>query len=72
MGSHSVNFCNVITGPVGLCYAVPLDEPRIFRTGYDAVKGLFYIVYDVALAQQTDPPGSAEFTFCLYVPPILP
>lgn len=66
MGSHSVNFCNVITGPVGLCYAVPLDEPRIFRTGYDAERGLFYIVYDLALAPQTDPPGTAELSFYLY------
>ena len=66
MGTHSVNFCNVITGPVGLCYAVPLDQPRIFRTGYDADARLFYIVYDVALAPQTDPPGTAQFTFYIY------
>ena len=66
MGSHSVNFCNTITGPVGLCYVVPLDEPRIFRTGYDAVQRLFYIVYDVALTKETDPPSSAQMTFYLY------
>ena len=66
MGTHSVNFCNLITGPVGLCYAVPLDQPRIFRTGYDADARLFYIVYDVALAPQTDPPSTAEFTFYVY------
>ncbi|MFH1920214.1 MAG: NEW3 domain-containing protein [Planctomycetota bacterium] len=66
MGAHAVNFSNAITGPVGLCYAVPLDQPRIFRTGYDADAGLFYIVYDVALARQTEPPGRAEFTFYLY------
>jgi len=66
MGSHSVNFCNVISGPVGLSYAVPLDQPRIFRTGYDADQGLFYIVYDVALARETEPPGAAEMTFYLY------
>ena len=66
MATHSVNFCNVITGPVGLCYAVPLDQPRIFRTGYDADARLFYIVYDVALAPQTDPPSTAEFTFYVY------
>ncbi len=66
MGAHSVNFCNVISGPVGLCYAVPLDQPRIFRTGYDADEQLFYIVYDVALAKETAPPSAAEFTFYLY------
>ena len=66
MGAHAVNFCNVITGPVGLCYAVPLDQPRIFRTGYDAQQQLFYIVYDVALAKETEPPGTAELTFHVY------
>jgi len=66
MGAHSVNFCNAITGPVGLCYAVPLDQPRIFRTGYDAEQGLFYIVYDVALAKETEPPSAAELTFHVY------
>ena len=66
LGSHCVNFCNVITGPVGLCYAVPLDEPRIFRTGYDADRGLFYIVYDAAMVSETEPRGAAEFTFYLY------
>jgi len=66
MGAHAVNFCNAITGPVGLCYAVPLDEPRIFRTGYDAAAKVFYIVYDVGLAKETEPPGEAQFTFYLY------
>ena len=66
MGSYAVNFCTVITGPAGLCYAVPLDQPRIFRTGYDADKKLFYIVYDVALAKEMNPPGTADFTFYLY------
>ncbi|NOX55346.1 MAG: hypothetical protein GXP27_13100, partial [Planctomycetes bacterium] len=66
MAAHAVNFCNVIAGPVGLCFAVPLDQPRIFRAGYDADRQLFYIVYDVALAKETDPPGTAEFTFYLY------
>jgi len=66
MGAHSVNFCNVVTGPVGLCYAVPLDQPRIFRTGYDAQQQLFYIVYDLALAKETNPPSAAELTFYLY------
>jgi len=66
MGAHSVNFCNVVSGPVGLCYAVPLDQPRIFRTGYDADEQLFYIVYDVALAKETNPLSAADFTFYLY------
>jgi len=66
MGAHAVNFCSVIGGPVGLCYAVPLDQPRVFRTGYDADNGLFYIVYDLALARETDPPSEADLTFYLY------
>lgn len=66
VGKSAVNFCNAITGPVGICYAVPLDQPRIFRAGYDAARSSFYIVYDVALAKETQPPGEAEFTFTLY------
>jgi len=66
VGKSAVNFCNAVTGPVGLCYAVPLDQPRIFRVGYDAASRSFYIVYDVALAKETQPPGEAEFTFHVY------
>ncbi len=66
MGKHSTNFCSVMTGPVGVCYAVPLDQPRVFRTGYDAGRGLFYIVFDVAFVAETLPPGTAEFTFHIY------
>ncbi len=66
VGRSAVNFCNAITGPVGICYAVPLDQPRIFRVGYDAASRSFYIVYDVALTKETQPPGEAEFTFHVY------
>lgn len=66
VGRSAVNFCNAITGPVGICYAVPLDQPRIFRVGYDGASRSFYIVYDVALAKETQPPSEAEFTFHVY------
>lgn len=66
VGKSAVNFCNAITGPAGLCYAVPLDQPRIFRVGCDAQHGLFYIVYDVALAKETQPSSEAEFTFHVF------
>ncbi len=66
VGRSAVNFCNAITGPVGICYAVPLDQPRIFRVGCDAASRSFYIVYDVALARETQPPSEAEFTFHVY------
>ena len=66
MGFNTENFCSVITGPSGLCLAVPLDQPRIFRTGYDARQRLFSITYDVALCADTAPPAEAAFEFELY------
>ncbi len=63
MGFNSPNFCTVISGPVGLCLAVPLDQPRIFRTAYDAEKRQLSITYDVALCRETAPPSQAAFEF---------
>ncbi len=66
MGFNSPNFCTVISGPVGLCLAVPLDQPRIFRTGYDSKQKLFSITYDVALCRETAPPSQATFELELF------
>ncbi|MBI5686323.1 MAG: hypothetical protein HZC54_14715 [Verrucomicrobia bacterium] len=66
MGYNTENFCSVITGGAGLCLAVPLDQPRIFRTGYDAKSGMFGITYDVALCKETAPPSQAAFEFELF------
>lgn len=67
MGYNTENFCSVITGDTaGLCLAVPLDQPRIFRTGYDAKLGVFGITYDVALCKETVPPSRAAFEFELF------
>ena len=66
MGYNTENFCSVITGAAGLCLAVPLDQPRIFRTGYDARRELFGITYDVALCKETAPPSQAAFEFELF------
>ncbi|MCX6908483.1 MAG: hypothetical protein NTY01_10620 [Verrucomicrobia bacterium] len=66
MGYNTENFCSVITGAAGLCFAVPLDQPRIFRTGYDAKLGVFGITYDVALCKETAPPSQVAFEFELF------
>ena len=48
MGYSNRNFCTVVAGPVGLCLAVPLDRPCIFRTAYNAEGRQLQIVYDFA------------------------
>ena len=65
MGYHSKNLCAVITGPVGLSLSIPIDLPRVSRTGFDAAHDLFYITYDVALCRDTVPPSAATFRFSL-------
>jgi len=65
MGYHSKNFCSVITGPVGLSLSVPINLPRVSRTGFDAAGHLFYITYDVALCSDTVPASTATFQFFL-------
>ena len=66
MGYSSTNFCAVVTGPVGLCLAVPADPPRIFRTAYHGAGKRLEIVYDFALSPDTKVPNQAEFAFDLY------
>ncbi len=54
-------------GERGLGLAVPMDEPRIYRTGYNTGEG-FSIDYDFGLANGTAKigNGSAGFTFDIY------
>lgn len=66
MGYSSTNFCAVLTGPVGLCLAVPADQPRIFRTAYDGRAKRLEIVYEFALSPDTKIPYRADFSFDLY------
>lgn len=65
VGRHSRLFAAAITGPAGLSYAAPLDEFRIFRTGYDGSRQQFYIAFDLALCQETKVPSEATFTFLI-------
>ncbi len=66
IGAANRNFCTVLTGPVGLCLAVPLDRPCIFRTAYDPISRRLQLVYDLALSPDTDPPNQWSFQFVLY------
>jgi hypothetical protein len=80
MGYSSRNFCTAITGgvqaadvpsatpapQVGLVLAVPVDQPRMFRTAYDGSGKRLEIVYDFALSGLTRQPYEASFEFDLY------
>ncbi len=66
MGYSNRNFCTVLTGPIGLCLAVPIDRPCIFRSAYDAAAKRLEIVYDFALSPDTRRPNEVNFAFDLY------
>jgi len=66
LGFHTANFCTVVSGPCGICLAIPLDQPRIFRTAYDARQRLLTITYDLALCKDTMPPSRATCEFELF------
>lgn len=66
MGYSNRNFCTVLSGPAGLCLAVPLDRPCIFRTAYRGRERRLQLVYDFALSPDTRKPNQAEFAFDLY------
>lgn len=66
LGYSNRNFCTVVTGPVGLCLAVPLDRPCIFRTAYQGAAKRLEIVYDFALSPDSRAPQRAEFVCDLY------
>jgi hypothetical protein len=66
MGYANRNFCTVVAGPVGLCLAVPLDRPSIFRTSYNGPQKRLEMVYDFALSPDTRRPNAVSFAFDLY------
>ncbi len=66
MGSANRNFTTVLTGPVGLALAAPIDRPCIFRTAYDAGQRRLHLVYDLALSPDTLKPNEWTFEFDLY------
>ncbi len=66
IGAANRNFCTVLTGPVGICMAAPLDRPCIFRTAYDPLAMRLQIVYDLALSPDTREPNRWTFAFDLY------
>ncbi|MEN6305711.1 MAG: hypothetical protein ABFD96_23505, partial [Armatimonadia bacterium] len=66
MGYSNENYTTVLAGPVGLCLAVPLDKPCIFRTAYDGTTKRLDIVYDFALTPQSRKPNEVSFAFDLY------
>ncbi len=66
MGYSNRNFATVLTGPVGLCLAAPLDRPCIFRTAYDDGAKQLQMVYDFALSPDTATPNAVSFSFLLY------
>ncbi len=66
IGAANRNPWTVLTGPVGLCLAAPMDRPCIFRTAYDAEAQRLQLVYDLALSPDTVPPNEWTFEFELY------
>lgn len=66
MGAANRNYCTVLTGPVGLCLAAPLDRPCTFRTAYDPETRQLQLVYDLALSPDTRRPNRWQFVFDLY------
>ena len=65
-GHSNRNFCTVLTGPAGLCLAMPLDRPCLNRTAYDAKARRLDLVFDFALVPESRRPHEAEFQFLLY------
>lgn len=66
MGYSNRNFCTVVTGPTGLCMAVPIDRPSIFRTAYNGTEKQLEIIYDFCLTPDSAVPCSVDFAFDLY------
>ncbi len=67
IGAANRNFCTALTGAEGgIALAVPLDQPCIFRTAYDADMRRLQLVYDLALSPDTREPNRWTFEFDLY------
>ncbi|MFA6320338.1 MAG: carbohydrate binding domain-containing protein [Candidatus Omnitrophota bacterium] len=61
-------FSSISTEDRGIAIAVPMDEPRIYRTSYSTSTG-YAIQYDLALSSQTTKllkAGHASFKFIIY------
>jgi len=55
----------VVAGDKGISFAVPLDEPRIFRLGYE--DGFCFVEFDFGLTQKAMKyPSQATFSFIIY------
>jgi len=66
MGYCSRNFCAAITGPAGLCIAVPINRPCVFRAAYDGIRKSFDITYDFALTPDSRKSNAVGFDFDFY------
>lgn len=51
----------------GLCLAIPLDVPRLFRIAYNSASREMYCAFDLGLSQETaNFPSRASFSFVIY------
>ena len=51
----------------GLCLAIPLDVPRLFRIAYNAASRELYCAFDLGLSRETiNFPSRASFSFVIY------
>lgn len=54
-------------GDIGIALAMPINDPRHHRLGFDAENGMLYAAFDVGLSTATEkPPGEASFRAFLY------
>jgi hypothetical protein len=52
---------------IGLCLAIPMDCPRLYRLAYDADRNILYIAHDFGLCPDVEAfPGKASFRFIIY------
>jgi hypothetical protein len=67
-GSRSLYPLAALSGPRGgVAMAVPMDEPRHHRFGYDANRDSFYVAFDVGLSRDVKKsPGAADFRLLVY------
>ncbi|MCS7252699.1 MAG: hypothetical protein RMK18_02115 [Armatimonadota bacterium] len=58
----------VVSGDTeGICLAIPLDVPRLFRIAYNSASREMYCAFDLGLSQETvNFPSRASFSFLIY------
>jgi len=57
----------VATPDRALCLGIPMDEPRLFRLGYDSAWHEHYLAFDFGLASEPKRfPNRATFSFLIY------